>query len=209
MAVRIVEKLDGRDNSWKVAVAVSSALRVQEPKINVHTRHVTSFLDRLAFIVGWRAILLIAIAIGTIDVEHIKSIRDGSLFLDWPRLSRYSTRKRPLRLAEWEWYITIICEELNLAPLVFLATHHARSGEESVVDGARADIGIAVAEVDIDDDKVVDMLHVPPDLWFCKTLFDGGTDKNVASGSIFDLGADVSIESKLSIRPFDFDLKTC
>ena len=77
------------------------------------------------------------------------------------------------------------------------------------MDGIRANIGIAVAELDIDDDEVVDMLHVRPDLRCRETLLDCGTNKNVASSSVCDLGIDVSIESELTIRPFDFDLKMC
>ena len=77
------------------------------------------------------------------------------------------------------------------------------------MDGVHADIGIAVADLDIDDDEVVDVFHVVADLRFQETLFDGGADDQVASSAVCDFVADVVVELELPVGPFHFDLGQC
>ena len=77
------------------------------------------------------------------------------------------------------------------------------------MDGVHADIGIAVADLDIDDDEVVDVFHVVADLRFQETLVDGGADDQVASSAVCDLVADVVVELELPVCPLHFDLRQC
>lgn len=156
---------------------------------------------------GGGASLFVATAIRAVDVEHVESICNGSLLLGQLRVSGDVARETPARLTAWKWDITLVREEFNFASSVFLTTHHAGAGEERVVDGVCAYVGVTVPELDIDDNKIVNMLHVDSDLGFHETFVGSGADKNVARGSIFDLITDVTVEVKLTICPFDFDLR--
>ena len=155
--------------------------------------------------IRWGAVLLVTAAIGTIDVEHIKAIADGwSSLLD--TLCAYGLRHEGLC---WERNIAFIPEELDFAAFVGRATHHASSGEECVVNAVHGDVGIAATEYDVDDHKVVNVLHIVADSFFRETFLDSRMDDDVASGAIGNLVRDMIVEVELAVCPLHFDLESC
>lgn len=184
---------------------LSGAFRIQESEINAGA--LISFVNSLIITVVLRrsAILLVATTLRAVDVEQIKPIHRQLFLLGRSRLSRYIARIRSRCLRQFN--ITLVGEELDLASFVLFATHHARAREEGIVHGVHADVGIAVTELDIYDDEVVDVLHVVAYLRFQETFFDCRADEQVASGTICDFIADVLVEMELAVRPFHFDLR--
>ena len=63
-----------------------------------------------------------------------------------------------------------------------------------------------MTEGHVNDDKIVDVLHIFSDASFVEALFQGCMYDDVASRTVADLVYDVFVKCVLTICPFDFDL---
>ena len=154
----IVMKRSRSRRREKTMQILSGTFRIEESEI--HAGVFISFVNGviIAVVVRGSAILLIAASIRPINVEQIKPIHRQLFLLGRSRLSRYIARIRSCCLREFD--IALIGEELDLASFVLFTTHHARAREEGIVHGVHADVGVAVAELYVYDDEVVDVFHV-------------------------------------------------
>jgi hypothetical protein len=89
---------------------------------------------------------------------------------------------------------------LDARALVYATRHHASPGEESVVNGVGRNVHIAVPEVDVDHDKVVDVIELVADL-ICSNLACNTSYDKVPRGAAGDFVGHMWWHVKLSVAP--------
>jgi hypothetical protein len=124
----------------------------------------------------------------------VRSCVQESVLVDYRHLRRSAQRdswSRSLDLRRsGQRCGTFVRIVLDACALVYRARHHACSGEQSVVNRVGRDICITVAEVNINDDQVVDMVQMISDLICCDLACNPSHNK-IPCRSIGDLVGDV------------------
>ena len=75
------------------------------------------------------------------------------------------------------------------------------------MDRVCGDVGASVTEDDVDDDEVVNVLHVLSNREFTQSFLDGTVNEYVAGRAISHLARNMVVENVLSVCPFDFNLR--
>lgn len=178
----------------------SGAVRVEEPQVHAH---VSRYIDgvHIAVVIGRRAVLFVTATIRVVEVEQVESVGDCAFLLRRLRRDRLRNER-----ARWQRNVALIAVELDLAAFVSRSTHHASPREESVVDRIHRHVCVAIAESNIYNDEVVDMIHVGAYLCFRETFLHRRVNDDVTRCAVGDFVGDVTIEVVLSIGPLDFDL---
>lgn len=168
----------------------------------VEPRHAVIVAESLVWIAVFD--IFIGASLCAIHVEHTKAVGDGGLLGFLGR--GMSIGERILDLAQRQRDVAFVTEELDLATLVLGAGHHASTGEEGVVDRVRVDVSMASGELDVDDDEVIDVLHVFANATFAESSSHGVVDHEIACGASSDLVGDVAAVAVLVFSPPDLDL---
>lgn len=183
---------------------VGSGLRIQEVEADTNFRVGVRSAPILAGHIARILVLLIASSFGSLGVEQTETIVDygllGLLFRSHRR------RHERLRLTVGQGDITFVLEEPDLAALVLNSRHHAGAGERGVANRVGVDVGISSLELDVNDDKIRDVLHVFTDALLCQALRSSVVDQDVASDATRNLVVDVVLDPVLMLSPADFDL---
>ena len=184
---------------------VGSTLRVQEveadTELRVGVRGVLVFASHVVRIL----VFLIASGFGPLGVEQTEAVGDHRLQgLLFDSLRR---RHKRCRLTRGQGNITLVVEEPDPAALVLRSRHHASASKRGVADRVCVEVGVESTELNIDDDKVGDVLHVVTQALLRQSLGDSVTNKDVASDATCDLVINVAMDAVLTFSPVDFDLK--
>jgi hypothetical protein len=185
---------------------IGSVLRIQEVEADAELRvGVRSVLVLAGHVVGI-LVLLITSSFSPLGVEQTETVGEhrllGLLF------GSHRRRHERLRHTLRQGNIAFVVEEPDLAALVLHPRHHAGAGERSVADRIGVDVGVGFTELDIDDDKMRDVLHVFTNALLCQAFGGSVVDDDVASDATRDLVVDVVVDSELMLSPADFDLKS-
>ena len=111
-----------------------------------------------------------------------------------------------LSLALGQGNITFVVEEPDPAALVLHPRHHAGAGERGVADRVGINVGVDSMELDVNDNKIRDVLHVFTDALLCQAFGNSIVDQDVASDPARNLVGDVVLDPELMLSPADFDL---
>ena len=183
------------------------ALRIEE--VETHAM-ISSHVDCLIIVAGpvrRHTVLAFAAVVAALHAvthyfEQIETISKRWLLsgLHWWRWSQPRCRYR-------QWHVALIAEELDLAASVRRPTHHAGTRKKRIVHGVGRDVCVAVTEGDVDNDEIMDVLHVFPDRWLCEPIGECVVNHEVTRCTVHDLVVDVTVQTVLAIGPLDLDLQ--
>jgi hypothetical protein len=152
-------------------------------------------------------VLLITASLSALCVEQAKAVGHGRLLGRFPGRHRcWNERRAP---EPRECNIALIFEVPDFAAFVLHPRRHASASKRGVADGVRVDIGVGSTKPDVNDDKLVDVLHVLTDSLLGQAFRGGVADQNVASDATCELLVDVAIDTELTVCPVDVNLEEC
>jgi len=150
-------------------------------------------------------VLLIASSFGTLRVEQTEAIGNRRLLGLLFGSHRWQNKRR--RSALRQYNITLVVEEPDLAALILYPRHHASAGECGVADRVGVEVGVRSMKLDINDDKMGDVLHVVTKALLRQAFRGSITDQDVASDTTGNLVVDVVVDAELMLCPADFNLE--
>jgi hypothetical protein len=150
-------------------------------------------------------VLLIASSFGTLRVEQTEAI--GNRRLLGLLFGSHRWQDERCRSALRQYNITLIIKEPDLATFVLHPRHHASAGECGVADRVGVEVGIRSMELDINDDKMGDVLHVVTKALLRQAFGGNVTDQDIASDATSNLVVDVIVDTELMLCPADFNLE--
>lgn len=77
------------------------------------------------------------------------------------------------------------------------------------MDRVHRHVCIAGTVLDVDNDQVVDVLHVSTYVRFRQSLLNRRVDHDITGRTVADLVSDVTVQTVLTVGPLDFDLFSC
>lgn len=104
-----------------------------------------------------------------------------------------------LSLALGQGDIAFVVEEPDPASFVLHPRHHAGAGERGVADRVGVDVGVTSMELDVNDDKIRDVLHVFTDALLCQAFRSSIVDQDIASDATGNLVVDVVLDPELML----------
>jgi hypothetical protein len=105
--------------------------------------------------------------------------------------------------------VALVFKKPDLAASVLQTRHHASTSKSGVADGVCVHVGIDSAHLDVDDDKVGDVLHVITNALLGQTFRGGVANQDVAGDATSDFVVDVTVDAELVLCPVDLDLERC
>jgi hypothetical protein len=150
-------------------------------------------------------VLLVTSSFSALGVEQTEAVRDYRLLglsLGSHR-RRHEGRSSTLRQCN----VAFVVEEPDLAAPVLRPRHHAGTGKCGVADRVGVKVGVRSVELDINDDKVRDVLHVITKALLCQALGSSIADQNVAGDPTSHLVIDMAVNAELMLSPANFDLE--
>jgi hypothetical protein len=184
-----------------------SAFGFQEVEANTELGvRVGSVLVPAILVVGV-LVFLITASLSALCVEQAKAIGHGRLLGRFLGSHRCWNERRAPELGKCN--IALIFEVPDLAAFVLQPRHHASASKRRVTDGVRVDIGVGSKKSDVNDDELVDVVHILADSLFGQAFGGGVANQDVASDATCELLVDVAVDTELTICPVDINLEEC